>query len=565
MYLILKENVIKYFSYLFILISFSISLICTKILLPQEIAVSGKIKRSEDGAYISREQNNQDVLHYEIHIELFPATTSISASVNIKMKYIDSASSRVFLNLYQNLTIDSISCNSISLNTYKLYNRSLAVELNKYFSPNDTFNLSINYHGSPLNLGYSSFKFGEINGNSLIATLSEPEFASTWLVCNDKPNDKALVDMYITNDKEKTSLSNGKLIETISTGNRKTFHWQTKYPISTYLICLYSSQYEQIDEQWASPENDTLQLIYYAIPKHVEKAKVDFKNHKRMLQFFSSVYGTYPFIMEKYGVAEFLWQSGAMENQTITGIGTNFIQGRGNVEDVLAHELAHHWWGNSVGPETWKDIWLNEGFATYSEFLYANFVDSTLSVGDRLNTYKSFMFDDPVYDPKNDMFSPTVYFKGAWIIHMLRNEIGDSLFFSVIHNYYDKYKYSNASTKDFINIAETVSGKSLTQYFDQWLFSGSGKIILDYKWKYVDSDSKKQLCLSLKQVQQGYPCYKFNIDVFITNPTNGLVEKRIIDVSKTNQTIDLDIDYKPSKIELDTQHKLLIELQESIN
>ena len=528
-----KEKIIKRISLLLIVYSFIVSFSYVHKSYPQitttDEGFGSKIRPSAAGIYIDHRQFNQDVLHYTIKISLNTTEQQIAGDVSLNMKFIDLPSGVILLNLYDNLTIDSLLVDGKTAE-FMLKGRRLAVTLPTEYSPADTFTVRVLYHGKPKNLGYSSFKFGEINGNQLVGTLSEPEFASTWFPCNDRPDDKAFLDMYIKNDSSFTSVSNGILAEVISDSSYKIYHWQTLYPISTYLICLYSSKYEVIKDQCILASGDTLPIYYYVIPKHLQNAKKDFKDHADMINFFSGLFGEYAFIKEKYGVAEFLWQGGAMENQTITGIGTMFVRGNEQLTEILAHELSHHWWGDCVGPKAWKDIWLNEGFATYSEMLYASHYDTTMSVGSRMRAYRGLSYDEAVYDPKVDMFSGSVYYKGAWILHMVRGELGDSTFFAVLRNWFETYKYSNASTEDFKALSEKLSGKDLTQFFDQWLYHGTGKIAAEFTWKTEKSSDGVLLTLKVKQTQSGYKAYHFPLDVFfeMARETGHLRRKYIL-------------------------------------
>ncbi len=552
-----KEKIIKRVSFVLFVYSFILSITIINNLYSQQTAyeefLSNKIKISPEGSYILNEQYNQDVIHYSISVKLNTDKKTLTGDVKISMKFIKQIAPDIVLNLYENMNVDSVFINKKTVKASQ-NNRHLQLELNEEFSLQDTFYIHVYYHGTPKNIGYSSFKFGEFNNVPLVGTLNEPEYASTWFPCNDRPDDKALLDIFITNDSSFTSISNGILVNVTNTGADKTYHWKTVYPISSYLICLYSSKYESFTDTYIFPNRDTLPLVFYATPKHLEYAKKDFKEHPVMLTYFSKLFGEYPFKKEKYGVAEFLWQGGAMENQTITGIGTNFVRGTGRLTDVLAHELAHHWWGNCVGPKSWKDIWLNEGFATYSEILFAAYYDSSLSIGERMYAYHDLGFAKPVYNPAEDMFSSTVYYKGAWILHMLRYELGDDIFFRILRQYFETYKYSNASTEDFIAVCESISQRELKYFFNQWLYN-AGLIKLNYSAEIIRTDKGNFLKVNVKQTQDEYPIYNFPLDVLLSGESWDKTEFKTIRITQREQSFEFE--GGNSSVKFDPFNKLL--------
>lgn len=514
-------------------------------------------KMNMPSTYISENQYKIDVLHYDLNIELQPEKKKINADVVITAQIKDDNLSSIDLNFYDNFNIEKLLINDKKVN-YVNQNSRLSISLNELHN-NDTIKIHITYNGTPKKLGLSSFVFGNINGRSLIYNLSEPIYASTWFPCNDIPTDKAFLDMKITNDKNYTSVSNGKLISVKEFSDKKTFHWKTYYPISTYLICLYSSVYENYKDYYISASNDTLPIEYYVIPEHLEKAKTDFEEHSLMIKTFSKLFGEYPFIKEKYGVAEFLWNLGAMEHQTITGVGTNFVTGNKFFNDIYVHELAHHWFGDAVTPATWKDIWLNEGFATYCEALYyeAQFGKDAL-ISTMMAKHNS-DFKERLYDPIDNLFSQTVYEKGAWVLHMLRYEVGDSTFFNILRTYFETYKYKNATTNDFKNICESVSKKDLTKFFDQWIYSGTGIINVIYDWQVKKEKDKLILNLNLLQNQKGYDEYHFPIEVeiYFKDSTKNILKQFYINSKEFNTSFEIS-DY-PKDIKFDPVHWLLAE------
>lgn len=505
--------------------------------------------------YISANQQKIDILHYGIDINLFPEKKNVEASTTITGIFKEKGVRVIDLNFYDNLKISNISLDGKSTEYHNTGYR-LSVALPKDYS-RDTFNLKITYSGKPKNLGLSSFVFGEINGKSLVYSLNEPNYASTWFPCNDDPSDKALLDIEITNDSSRTSVSNGKLIDVILKGDRKTFHWKSGYPISTYLICIFSSVYESFNDKYINEANDTLDICYYTLPEHRKNAEKDFEDHPKFLKVLSRLFGEYPFMKEKYGVAEFLWQLGAMENQTITGVGSNLINGKKFFNDVYIHELAHHWWGNAVSPACWKDVWLNEGFATYTEALYFEQVSGFDALKSTMNSKYKKYFKERLYDTEGDLFSQTIYNKGAWVLHMLRKEIGDSLFFNMLRAYFETYKYKNASTADLKAICEKVSGKDLTRFFNQWVYEGTGIIECDYNWSTTKAGTNYNVKLNINQVQKEFAEYGFPLQVKFIFEGDGKPVVKNVQIDTKNSNFEFEFTEKPVKIVFDPDNWLL--------
>jgi aminopeptidase N len=542
------------FSYLSVKIGYSplIDLLKPINTINQKLQQGPAINISSD--YISPLQYKIDVLHYDLSIDLYPEKKLLKGETVITIALLEKGMEQIDLNFYDNMVISSFQINDEESS----FNNS-GTRLTGFLpsdSP-DTISVKVIYEGTPKRAGLSAFVFGEINGESLVYNLSEPTFSSTWFPCSDRPDDKALLDIKITNESYRTSVSNGILADSFTVGDRKTFHWKTIYPISTYLICVYSSNYSFFNDYYISQDQqDTLEIQYYVLPGQEEKAKIDFAAHEKMFNFLASAFGEYPFIKEKYGVAVFLWNMGAMEHQTITGIGANFILGKNHLESLYLHELAHHWWGNAVGPKNWNDIWLNEGFATYSEALYQEWYNGKKALQARMLGSFNDNFKGILGKPGTNLFSSIVYEKGAWVLHMLRWEIGDSAFFSALRDYFETFKYSNASTADFREICEKVSGKDLEFFFEQWVYR-EGEINLNFSWEH---DAGK-LILNL---QQSKNLYIFPLEIKI-DLKNGEEIIEIIRISKMSEKLEIQVESPPKYITLDPNDWLLANIREMKN
>lgn len=506
-------------------------------------------------------QNNIDVLHYDLKLDLFPESKLLIATINIQFKLNDTTMDSIHFNFYNNMKIKKLELNHKKIDYQQSNNLlSFANQLKQ-----DSCILEILYEGTPQKSGLGGFMFGKLNGKSVVYNLSEPDFASTWFPCNDLPTDKAMLDIYITNDSSQVSISNGNLIDVSVSGNRKTYHWQTVYPISTYLVSVYSSDYVSFSDQYISQDSsDTMSVDYFVFPDHLSDAKKDFKNHPKMLNIFSKLFGEYPFIKEKYGVAEFLWQAGAMEHQTITGIGSNFVSGNNFFEDIYIHELAHQWWGNAVGPKSWKDIWLNEGFATYSEALYYEAISGSDALKSTMLAKYQDRFKGKLYDPGENLFGTTVYDKGAWVLHMLRWEVGDEIFFKILKEYFNKYKYLNASTEDFKILSEQISKKNLENFFAQWVYKGEDQIKARYIWKSEIVNDSNSVHLNIEQVQNDWKVFEFKLQVHLIYSDES-TEDKILYVNQRDQKFTFNVKEKPEKIILDYDNWLLASFENTVD
>jgi aminopeptidase N len=317
-----------------------------------------------------------------------------------------------------------------------------------------------------VNIGWIRYRTG-------IYVASEPSGASTWFPVNDHPLDKATYSFEITVPKPYIVAANGLLKDEIDNGKTVTYLWETTNPMASYLATIAIADFLIYTDEGPNglPIRHYLQAgVAPFVEDHVARTA-------EMIEFFSEIFGPYPF--EAYGALYVEADLGfiALETQTLSLFGLRMLQDRpGGPENVVAHELVHQWFGNSVSLARWEDIWLNEGFATYGSFLWAEHLygrevleaimaDQYQALRDR-----SFTPGDPLHD--GSLFNSGVYIQGAWALHALRLEVGDEAFFNILRAYSERYRNSNVTTADFIAVAEEISGQQLDELFNAWLYAG---------------------------------------------------------------------------------------------
>ncbi len=459
-----------------------------------------------------------DARYYSIDLEINTVAETITGRVDIHGRSLTSPLDIIELDFYSLLVVDSILVRGVAA-SYMRGGNLLTVNY-PGLQPDEDFVVTVFYRGTPGNQGFGAFSFARNLDIYVISTLSEPFFARSWWPCKDHPSDKAdSVDVRVRVDSSLKVVSNGLLQSIINHGDgTSTTHWHESYPITTYLVSLAISDYDHYADTLRY-NGKTMPVEFYIFRGFVDNYKATNDLVVPMLAFFSDLYGEYPFINEKYGHAQFLW-GGGMEHQTCSSMG-------GFSDWLIAHELAHQWWGDMITCGTWHDIWLNEGFARYSEALWLEHTDGPDALVDYMsrlvNLDQQVYVEDTTYTYQ--IFDRVVYDKGAFVLHTLRYLTGDSTFFQILRTYYDsQHKYGTATTEDFRAIAEAVSGRDLERYFDQWVYQPH---IPFYEFGYstYSSDSGWVTFLEMRQTQDE-PIFETDIDVaFICADTT--ITKRI--------------------------------------
>ena len=441
---------------------------------------------------VNSNTQNYDITYHKLEFNVDPAVYSIAGKITTTYTALANMNTLTF-DLSNSLTVSSVKINNVNL-AFTQNTNELIITLPATQLSGSQATVEVVYSGAPPQNGFFAFT-STTHGPSntpVIYTLSEPFGARDWWPCKQDLNDKInSIDVYITAPSQYISVSNGIEPEApVINGNLKTTHFRHNYPIPAYLICMAVTNYTIIN-QTAGVGPNAYPIINYIYPESDNSSlRTQILQTPLLLNYFSSLLENYPFATEKYGHAQFGW-GGGMEHTTVSFM-VNF--GR----QLIAHEMAHQWFGDKITCGTWKDIWLNEGFATYiASLAIENFDGPAAFVTEKANMIGSitsaangalYLTDAEALSVDRIFDFRLTYNKGAMVLHMLRFKLGDAVFFQGLRNYLadSSLAFKYAVTPDLKSHLEAVYGSSLTEFFNDWVYN------------------------------QGYPIY--NVTVQNTNP-----------------------------------------------
>lgn len=374
------------------------------------------------------------------------------------------------------------------------------------------FNIRIFYQGIPPSTGFGSFGVEPHEGVPALWTLSQPYGASDWWPCQNTLTDKIdSLDVYLIGPAQYVGVSNGLLADTIRHGDSMQWHWKHRYPIATYLVAIAMTNYSIYEENAQTLSGNVL-IQNFMYPENLESSMVETAGILGAYPMLDSLFGTYPFIKEKYGHAQFGW-GGGMEHQTVTFIGgINF--------HIMSHELGHMWFGDMVTCGRWYDLWLNEGWASYVTGLcYENLIN-----GIYWEPWKQIVSDGITKEAGGRVFpldtlnvpvlfdSRLTYAKASYVIHMLRGVMGDSTFFAATRSYLSdaELQYGFARTEAFIKHMEEAYGSSLEWFFEPWL---EGEGFPNYQGYYFQQGDSLTLDLFQTTSHVSVPFFRMPVPI----------------------------------------------------
>lgn len=503
-----------------------------------------------------------DVRHYDLKLLVDISREQISGSVEIELENLEAGLETIVLDADANLRISGVELlsdsrfpmDSPSRLDFSHEENSLLITTPRTLQEGEELKILVSYGGHASREGYGINWEQHGNSKPLIWTMAEPFGARVWWPCQDRPDDKALVDLEVTTDARWIVAGNGLEVSRreLQGSSLATTHWSSRYEMATYLVVMNISDFELSEQEYEASDGSRMPVVLYAFPELASQARVDLAQTPEMISLLASLYGEYPFVDEKYGNCS-TTLGGGMEHQTLTTFGADTI-GSDFIEWLDVHELGHQWWGDWLTCADWRELWLNEGFATYTEWVWAehqgqSVLRSYLENSDALGLFFGPVYDNPV------PFSNTVYNKGGWVLRMLRHRLGDQVFRTAIRSWRGEFGGGVGLSSELQRIFEEASGEDLGFFFDQWVY-GENRPKIVYDWRMVNSG---ELELEIHQVQSNADPFRFMLDIQALRSGGGAEEKRVEVQALRDQILTIQVEGSISRLRLDPDHQLLAE------
>jgi aminopeptidase N len=495
-----------------------------------------------------------DVQHYVFRLALSDESDAISGEATIVVRLKESGVTQVALDLAapadgKGMTVDEVTFRGSAI-AYHHDRSRLQLSLPSGLKNGDRVEFTVRYHGIPqAGLRILKNKYGE----RCFFSSNWPDFAHYWLPLIDHPYDKASAEFLVTAPSQYQVVANGRLAETLDLGDgRRITHWIQPEPIAAWLFNIGVAQFAA--RHFGLEAGIPLETWVYHQDRDAGIATFE-EPTRRAIQFFSSHIGPYPY--GKLAAVETPANRGGMEVASAIFYGEETVTGR-PADHLVAHETAHQWFGDSVTESDWDDVWLSEGFATYFALLATENYEGFPAFAAGLRRARAQVFAAERQlpgvavvqtQPWTGIPNPIVYQKGAWVLHLLRGQIGAERFWAGIREYYRRYRDRNASTADFQHVMEEVSGMDLGWFFRQWVYR-AGSPVIEGGWSY--HAAAKKIEIHLAQIQPG-PAYRLPLEIAV----DGKINK--VELNVKQQRFQLPAASAPSQVELDPNTRMLMD------
>lgn len=499
--------------------------------------------------------DDYDLKYHRFEWNIDPAVHYISGAVTSYFEPIGADMTEMYFQLSPDFTIDSVIFHETQ-QTASWSNNLVHITFNEAIPENTLDSVTVYYQGTPGGSGFGAYETSSHNGTPVMWTLSEPYGAMDWWPCKQDLNDKIdSIDVYVNTNSQYRVASNGLLVEEIENGENTIYHWKHRYPIPAYLVAIAVTNYEFYSNWVPMAEGPDLEVLNYVYPESLTSAQSQTQQVVEIMQFYNETFKPYPYRNEKYGHAEFGW-GGGMEHTTMSFMG-GFGYG------LMAHELAHMWFGDDITCGSWEDIWLNEGFATYLTALNDEYQGHTSAweswksgaISQVTSQSGGSVWVDDTTSVGRIFNGRLSYRKGALLLHMLRWELGDEDFFQALRNYIndENLSYGYAKTPQLQAHLEAVSGLDLTEFFSDW-YKNQGYPSHSIEYNQVDN-----LVYVKVHQEQSHP----SVDFFeLTLPlefsgSGGADTLMRLKLVENDQVFSFPLDFEVQNVTYDPDHWLI--------
>ena len=539
------------------------------------------------GEYHRNRERAIDIVHYKAELAFDFTKSEVSGKASVIFKP---------LRKMQQFFLDAIRLNIQDVHlmrkseaerlTYESKDQSILIQLDRMYSPQETLTVTIRYSARP-NAGMYFQEDNDHDGQFYVYTYGEGGLHANWLPIYNEVNDKFSSEMIVTVPSPYTVISNGALlgIEKLQK-DEQTFHWKQDLPHSNYLISLYVGEFEKGEME---PAFGTIPIAYWVPERRLEEGAFVFRNTTKMVEFFSDKFD-YRYPWDKYDqIAVPDYFVGAMEHTGVTGHRACMLRNEDapldfgppdfdryytmwTAEAIISHELAHHWFGDNLTCRNLNVLWLNESFATYCNMLWdeAFFGQEMFHLDRReaMDRYFDYVEHNHIirpleyayYDAVADIYTQEItYFKGALILHMLRDILGDDAFFHSWSTFLHKHEFTNVESQDFKIAIEEATGRNMDWFFDDWVYGG-GYPIFEVSTDYLPGSER--IALTVKQIQpivEGQDLFKLPVE--ITVATSDGINKKTVWVEHAEDTFFLECDGPPLMVSFDGKGALVAEVR----
>ena len=488
-----------------------------------------------------------DVHSYRFELQLSEQGAEIKGVASIQVRFSEAGKQAWTLDLIKKglnsaskgMLVDEVKVGDKPVKFTHINNR-LRIQLEKPTRAKDERTFTIRYHGVPADgLIISRNKYGDPTffGDNW------PNRARNWLPVVDHPGDKAFCEFVVTAPLQFQVIANGKLLEETDLGDgNRLYHWKSQVPIPTKVMVIgaaeFAVSYHEVYKgvpisSWVYPQDRKAGFYDYALAANV-------------MAYLERNIGPYPYA--KLANVQSKTRFGGMENASNIFYSEGSVTGDRSSEQLIAHEIAHQWFGNSASEADWPHIWLSEGFATYFAALYMEFTHGKKKFQQIMGENRDIVLQRGPNQPVvvtniSDLMSllnANSYQKGSWVLHMLHHKIGGPAFWKGIRVYYDKFKNSNATTKDLQQIMEEASGENLDTFFEQWLYRKENPE-LGIDWSFNSQTGK--IAVTVKQLQSGEP-FEVPLSIQITSGNTKKPVSEIYEIELTEKQQEFTMDWK---------------------